>query len=258
MNKVLIPLAGLAVGVLSGCLSRPSLIQQSFCFAAPAALTNSAAPNARVLAIRSIRVAAPYDSQSLVYRTGEFSYERDPYAQFLISPAASLRQPLRAFLANSGVFQAVATPDSALPVNTVVEVFVRQLYGDLRNSSHPAAVLDMSFIFFDAPQGIPGRVLFRKDFARRIPLTSRTATGVIAGWNQALREIASEVDSDLEKLPDTGASGSHSTEFRGRAGAAALARTGAVSECSALAALVARFTTGPGYRPRKNIPATQT
>ncbi len=192
-------LALLAATMLSGCLLRPSLVRQSFSFAAPPASTNSTPSNGRILAIRGIRVAAPYDSQSLVYRTGEFSYERDPYAQFLVAPAASLRQPLRAYLANSGLFEAVATPGSALLPNMLVEVFVQQLYGDLRDLSHPAAVLDMSFVFFDAPSGTPGKVLLRKDYARRILVQARTAAAIVAGWSKALEEILAAADSDLRK-----------------------------------------------------------
>ena len=191
------PFLALSVAALSGCLSRPPLVQQSFAFAVPESVTNAGPRNGGILVIRSIRVAAPFDSQSLIYRTGEFSYERDPYAQFLVDPASSLLQPLRAYFRASGFFAAVATPGSGLPANTQVEMFVRQLYGDFRDRAKPAAIMDIEFTFFDVSNERPQKVLFHENYMRRIPLQARTAEAVMAGWNQALQEIVSELNSSL-------------------------------------------------------------
>src|SRR5271163_889849 len=68
---------------LTGCISRPALNKQTFAFSAPAiSATNVVAIN-RVLGIRNLQIATPFEGRSLVYRTGEFSYVRDPYAEFL-------------------------------------------------------------------------------------------------------------------------------------------------------------------------------
>ncbi len=182
---------------LAGCLSRPALTRQSFGFALPPS-TNSAARSGRVLGIRRIEVAPPFDGQTLVYRTGEFSYERDPYAEFLVPPAQDLEEPLRAWFRATGAFKAVAEPGSALKPDTLVEVFLDQLYGDFRHPAHGEAVLSARFVIFDAPQGAPAKVLLQKQYSLRLPLHARTAAAVVAGWNEELGRIAARVCSDLQ------------------------------------------------------------
>src|SRR5579871_1622756 len=86
--------------LLGGCLSRPSLEKQSFAFPIPPVSANSPA-NGPGLGVRRILVASPFDTQALTYRTGAFSYERDPYAQFLASPDQILVEPVCQYLRNS-------------------------------------------------------------------------------------------------------------------------------------------------------------
>ncbi len=192
------------------------------------AATNTVASN-RVLGIRNLQIAAPFDGRSFVYRTGEFSYVRDPYAEFLEPPAEELMAPVREWLRGSGNFSAVVEASSALKPDMLVEVSVSQLFGDFRQPEHPAAILTMRFVFFDATNGvpgkaifqqeysrsiplailtirfvffdatngIPGKVIFQRVYARSIPLGEPTAAALMAGWNEALTGIVAEVSSDI-------------------------------------------------------------
>ena len=90
-----IPAAVLALG---GCLSKPPLHKQTFTFGAPPTASGGAVAGDRVLGIRSLRIAPPFDGRSLVYRTGEFSYVRDPYAEFLDPPEEEMMAPVRGWL----------------------------------------------------------------------------------------------------------------------------------------------------------------
>ncbi len=188
--------------LLGGCLSRPALVKQSFVFSGPPITSETSGErqdHGRVLELRRLTVAAPFDGQPLVYRTGEFSYERDPYAEFLVPPEQALAGPVRAYLAASGDFSAVVEPGSAERPNTVVEVAVERLYGDFQNHSRPLAVLALRFTLFSAPNGLPGKILMQKTYPRRVPLGSRTAAGVVKGLNEALNQIMSQVNRDLNK-----------------------------------------------------------
>lgn len=192
---LLLPLA--AASLANGCLSRPPLRVESFIFAIPPG-TNAPAPHlGRMLGISRLNVAGPFDSQSLVYRTGEFAYEHDPYAQFLVSPAESLRPAMEAYFRASGLFGAVAEPGSLLRANTLLEVYVQQLYGDFRKGTEPAAVLEMQLTFFEGTNGTPNKVLFKKEYAHRVNLTARTAAAVIAGWNAGLKQTMTEAVTDF-------------------------------------------------------------
>ena len=184
---------------LTGCISRPALTRQTFTFDAPTISATNAVTGGRILGIRSLQIAVPFDGRSFVYRTGEFSYARDPYAGFLEPPAEELIAPLRGWLRSHGNFSAVVEAGSALKPDTSVEIIVNQLFGDFRQPKHPAAVLTMQFVFFDAPKGIPGKVILQQEYSRSMPLDAPTAAALMDGWNRALAEILAGVSTDFHR-----------------------------------------------------------
>jgi ABC-type uncharacterized transport system auxiliary subunit len=184
---------------LTGCLSRPGMNKQTFAFNIPAIVATNVVSGDRVLGIRSLQIAAPFDGRSLVYRTGEFSYVRDPYAEFLESPEEELRAPVREWFRDKGDFSAVKEAGSASKPDTLVEISVSQLFGDFRQPEHSAAILTIRFVFFDAVNGIPGKVIFEQEYSQNVPLTAPTAAALMEGWNHALAEILTEVSSDFAR-----------------------------------------------------------
>jgi ABC-type uncharacterized transport system auxiliary subunit len=184
---------------LTGCLSRPGMSKQTFTFGMPAIDTTNVVAGDRVLGIRSLQIAAPFEGRSLVYRIGEFSYVRDPYAEFLESPEEELKAPVRAWFRNKGDFSAVKESGSASKPDTMVEISVSQLFGDFRQPEHPAAILTIRFVFFDAANGVPGKVILEQEYSRNVPLNAPTAAALMEGWNQALAEILTEVSSDFAR-----------------------------------------------------------
>ena len=182
---------------LTGCLSRPALNKQTFAFGIPAIAATNVVSSNRMLGIRNLQIAAPFEGRSLVYRTGEFSYVCDPYAEFLEPPAEELMAPVRGWLRGNGDFSAVVEAGSALKPDTLVEVSVSQLFGDFRQPERPAAVLTMRFVFFDATNGVSGKVILQQEYSRSIPLSAPTTAALMEGWNQSLAEILAEVSSDF-------------------------------------------------------------
>jgi ABC-type uncharacterized transport system auxiliary subunit len=161
---------------LTGCLSRPALKEQTFVFNVPASGATNTVASRRVLGLRSLQIAAPFAGRALIYRTDEFSYVRDPYAEFLDLPADDLVAPIREWFRGSGNFQGVAEAGSALQPDTLVEINVRQLFGDFRQLQHPLAILTLQVTFFDAPHGLPAGVILQQEYSRQIlnpPKTTR-------------------------------------------------------------------------------------
>jgi len=190
---------GLLVGVLglTGCLSRPALKRETFTFNLPANDPTNQLAGSRVLGLRKLEIAPPFGGRSLVYRTGEFSYARDPYAEFLESPAEELMDPVREWLRRQRNFKAVVENDSAIVPDSLVEIHISRLFGDFRQAAHPLAILTMQFTFLDAPKGVPGKVIFQREYSRSISLSAPSAAALMKGWDQALGEILPEVSSDL-------------------------------------------------------------
>jgi ABC-type uncharacterized transport system auxiliary subunit len=191
-------LAGLILG--AGCLSRPALNKQSFAFPiAPIVRTNPAPPR-RVLEIRRIAVAAPFDGQSFVYRRSAYAYERDPYAEFLVPPAEILAPALRGAFLQGNIFDEVTLPGSALPADYQVEIYVTELDGDFRRPAAPTADLGIAFLFFDAKDARPGTVLFQREYHEQVPFHPRTAAALVPAWNQALNDIMTQLNGDLRQV----------------------------------------------------------
>jgi ABC-type uncharacterized transport system auxiliary subunit len=180
-----------------GCLSRSSMKIETFAFGTLAMTETNSATGGRILSIRSLQIDPPFDGRSLVYRTGEFSYERDPYAQFLSPPADALTTPIIEMLRNDGRFSEVIRPGSAVRPNTLAEININELYGDIRKPGSPNAVLAMQVIFMNATNGLPSNVILQKSYSRRISMKSATPAALMEGWNQALVEIFADVASDL-------------------------------------------------------------
>jgi len=178
-----------AVCLLNGCLGRPPLEEQSFLFAPPSKPEPKVDPGGRVLGLRTLQIAAPFNSRAFVYRTGDLSYEADPYAGFMVPPADELVSPVCSDLRAAGVFRSVEEAGSALKPDTLVEIYVSELYGDFRPAQNASAVLAMRFDFFDAPRGLPGKALLQREYARTIPLKAKTAAALMEGWNQGLAQI---------------------------------------------------------------------
>src|SRR6266850_1648435 len=130
---------------LSGCLSKPALHRQMFAFTASEAVPTNILATARMLGIRNLQIAAPFEGRSLVYRTGDNAYVRDPYAEFLDTPAESLLVTIREWLRGTSSFTAVIGPGGSLKPDTLAEIEVTRLYGDFRQPQRPAAVLTIHF-----------------------------------------------------------------------------------------------------------------
>ena len=181
----------------AGCLSRPALVRQNFALQVPS-ITNTAAPaNGRVLALRSVEVSPLFAGRALVYRTGPNAYELDSYAGFLIAPDRALAIPIRAYLRNSGLFADVVEPGSPVKADEVVDVHVSEFYGDFRKSEPPSAVLSLRMIFFENKNFVTTQVILNKEYSRRVPLKTNTATDLVAAYDQALAEIMTQVSSDF-------------------------------------------------------------
>jgi len=187
-----------SVFIFCGCLTRQPLNEQTFAFCAPEWPATNGTAGDGLLDIKSLQIAAPFDGRAFTYRTGEFSFVHDPYAGFLSFPAGELVATISEMLQEDGGFRIVPT-GSGLRPDTLLEISVRELYGDIRRPGSPEAVLGLQMVFIQATNGLPGRVILQRNYARRIPVKSSRASALMAGWNRALAEIIAEAASDFRR-----------------------------------------------------------
>jgi hypothetical protein len=195
--KQRVPILMVAIA-LCGCTSGPNWKRQAFAFSLAADPPATHATE-MIAALSRVSISPTFQSRSFTYRTGENSYEQDPYAGFLIPPERALAEPIRAWMRSGGVFGRVAEPGSGVAPTLMVEVSINELYGDFRNPSHPIATMGLHVMCYEMPDGIPKRVVFDMSCSHETPMARKTPAALMAAWDMDLREIMTEINSEYAK-----------------------------------------------------------
>jgi len=187
------------------CASRLARTPQTYTIDAPAPRPAPAATATRVLSLRRVETAPTYAGSELVYRVSEHGIERDPYASLAAPPSEVFTTAIRGYLRDASFVRDVVAPSEGVPVAAAIEPALSELSGDFSNPAEPAAVLTLHFrVLAPASGATPAREILLKTYTRRIPLSQRTASAVVAAWNGALGEVMAEFVADLKGvLPAT-------------------------------------------------------
>ena len=186
-----------AVLAAAGCLSKPALVRQSFSIDPPAP-QSAPSPGRVILALARVDVSPPYSGQSLIYRTGEHAFERDPYARFTAPPSWLLTTAIRGYLANADFVRDVVAPGDRTRSEATVQVVVSEMAGQLRGSDS-SAVLTLRFRVLSHLGGTyEASEILLKTYSRTIPVPRATAQEVVDAWNRGLANIMAEFQTDLQ------------------------------------------------------------
>jgi cholesterol transport system auxiliary component len=183
---------------LSGCVSLEKSYPDRRYFALE--LAQGKSPNStsdRILSVASPRISPRYADRSFIYRTSTAAYEADFYNQFLTAPDSMIAEELRKGLAASELFKYVVGPSNPLQPNYVLEGSINALYGDFRDPSRPAAVLEIEFFLYNQDPGASGVSLQRR-YEKSVPLSERSPEALVKGWDQALADIVAALLTDLK------------------------------------------------------------
>jgi uncharacterized lipoprotein YmbA len=190
----LAPVAALLA--VTGCLSRPAMVSESFSIDPPAP-QSTGSPGGVVLALARVEVAPPYSGMSFVYRTGEHGLGRDPYARFAAPPAWLLTAAIRGYLMNADFVRDVVAPGAGTRSQAMVEVAVSKLEGELRPGGSSADLTLRLRVFSDpGGDGGPSEILL-KTYSKTMPIPRSTAKEFVNAWNHGLAEIMAEFQDDL-------------------------------------------------------------
>ncbi len=192
----------LAAALLAcACASKLPRTPETFTIDPPAPRPAHAATATRVVSLRGVEAAPAFAGAELVYRVGEHSIERDPYASLASPPARIVTSAIRGYLRDADGIRDVVAPGEGLPVDAEIEPALSELYGDFSNPAEPAAVLSLHFrVLARASGAASAREILLRTYTKRIALSQRTAAAVVAAWNRALGEIMAAFLTDLDSV----------------------------------------------------------
>ena len=165
------------------------------------------------LKIATFPVSPQYEGRGFVYYKGDSRYESDFYNEFFISPGAMLTEEVRQWVAASGLFRHVAELSGSREPNYFLGGRITALYGDYSKASAPKAVLEAEFLLTrDISAG--ANKLLQNRYRREVLLDGSAPRALVAGWNEALRQILTDLEKDLRNRlkSDRGADSRHGKE----------------------------------------------
>lgn len=183
----------------AGCtLTRPTIERQTFALETgrPAQVATTRFP--ATLKVGRISVQPPFAGTSFVYRTDELRYEVDPYNAFFASPHDLLGYQIAQWLSHSGLFAAVREPVSPLTGDYVLEGFVSEMYGDVRDPQKPAAVLSLQLSMRRA--GTDSAFVFERAYRERVAIGNISSEDLVRGYGAALSRMLEALERDLAGL----------------------------------------------------------
>lgn len=186
------------VSVPSCSITRPSIERHLFTIEVSGAAPADAVRIPATLKVGRISMEPPYGGTSFMYRIGALQYEADYYNGFVAAPNELLGLEIARWLRGAGLFAAVREPASPLTGDYVLDGLVTELYGDLRNSEDPAAVLAIRVYLRRADA--QGALVFEHMYSQRVPIGNTSPEALAHGYGVALGQVMTKLERDLVAL----------------------------------------------------------
>lgn len=161
----------------------------------PEAIT--AGPMPHMVRVARFSATPPFNTQRIIY--ADKGLHRNAYAssQWIAPPGEMLAFALARDLHQTRAYQAVLSPDAALPSTHVVKGWVEQFLED--GTANPArAALRVNITLIDTRPVDPGeRILYQKAYDAEAPCTDKTAAALAEAMSTAAAEMAAEIVRDI-------------------------------------------------------------
>jgi ABC-type uncharacterized transport system auxiliary subunit len=182
--------------IIAGCGPK-SYEKQQYILDTQRASSVVASDNQNIIEVRRFTINPAFSTKSLTYRTGEFEYESDFYNEFLVSPGAMVTEKVRNWLSASGLSRRVLDPGSYVDPTHVIEGNVIALYGDFRDKSSPAAVMEIRIFLLEMKTGNEPVIVFGKTYKSSVALESKSPGDLVSALDRCLVKTLNNLEKDL-------------------------------------------------------------
>jgi uncharacterized lipoprotein YmbA len=187
-----------SVLALCGCAGGGKAVppRQTFLVDLPAPQA-SAQPLPGTLLIEGVDVAEAFAGKQMVYRFADNRYQSDYYNEFLVAPREMLGQRLLEWLQGVRVYETVAPlAGSSTADALLLRVLVNEMYADLTDASHPAAVLSLQLYLTSEPAG-EQPVRFAQQLRKVQPMRDASAQAYADALSRALDAVLREAAEQI-------------------------------------------------------------
>ncbi len=107
------------------------------------------------------------------------------------------------WLRASRLFESVVDYSSPIQAKYVLEGNVRSIYGDYREQGQAQAVIELQ-VFLTPEAASEAGVMLQRDYSQRVNIPDNSSAALVAGWNQCLSDILTELERDLGSIVPRG------------------------------------------------------
>jgi cholesterol transport system auxiliary component len=202
IQRSIIPACAVAAAVLisggCGAVKREPLEVSYFLMQPQFASQEPSAAEAACLIIRSVSAPPLYRESQLVYRTGDVEFDTDYYNRFMTSPPSQLTRAIHQWADALGWAICPEETAESRTEQYILRPMLETLYGDFRNKSKPAAVVEMQFTLTHTdPTCQCARVLLSKLYSERVDLEASSPAALVRAQGRAVENILQQLRADL-------------------------------------------------------------
>ena len=149
------------------------------------------------LRVKRFSVAPTYDTNRIIYREGAFRRDAYVYHKWRNNPGGLVSHFLSRDMRESGLFEAVLSHESRVPVSHILEGRVDEFF-EWEAKDGREAVLSVSIVLTAVDEVEVGkRVLLQKSYHRRDSCRGKTPKALAEAMSHAMSEVSSEITREI-------------------------------------------------------------